>query len=108
MRAFREQFEFEAHSNLMTGGIDLYGINREGHSVLTEVQGKSVSQGELIDPFLKLSKEQAQHLANSLWNAGFRPVQANGSEGQIGAVIRHLEDMRMIVFHRLGIEKREG
>ena len=31
---------------------------------------------------------------DSLWGAGIRPKNGEGSVGQIGATVRHLEDMR--------------
>lgn len=50
-----------------------------------------------VEPMLQIRSEQAQQLMDSLWAAGFRPVDGHGSAGQIGAIERHLNDMRALV-----------
>lgn len=55
-------------------------------------------QGSIIDPFLTLSRDEAQELANQLYAAGIQPEQGKGSVGQLKAVQYHLEDMRKLVF----------
>lgn len=56
------------------------------------------------EPMLRLDWEDAQRLADELWQAGVRPTQGKQSEGVTGAQTRHLDDMRAIVFHKLGIK----
>jgi len=51
---------------------------------------------------MRLSVKVAQQLMDALWRAGLRPIEANGSAGQLGATERHLEDMRALVSHKLG------
>jgi hypothetical protein len=53
-------------------------------------------------PLLSLDPEIAQLLINSLWDAGMRPVQANGSAGQLQATEKHLADMQKITSQLLG------
>ena len=53
---------------------------------------------EYPNPLLILEEDQAQQLMDALWAGGLRPTEGHGSAGQIGAVERHLEDMRKIVF----------
>jgi hypothetical protein len=49
---------------------------------------------------LVLNDENAQQLMDALWNIGVRPTEGNGSAGSLAATIRHLEDMRSIVFSK--------
>lgn len=49
-----------------------------------------------IPPRLPLGDAVAQRLADSLWDAGFRPRGAAGSAGQLDAMRAHLEDVRRI------------
>ena len=44
-----------------------------------------------------LEREEAQLLANALWDAGIRPEQSLQGQGMFEAQRRHLEDMRAIV-----------
>lgn len=55
-------------------------------------------------PFLILEEDQAQALMDALWKGGLRPTEGHGSAGQIGAIEKHLEDMRKIVFDSFLIE----
>jgi len=55
-------------------------------------------------PAFSLSQEDAQVLMDSLWECGLRPAQGAGSAGQLDAVKYHLEDMRNIVNHKLGLK----
>lgn len=50
------------------------------------------------------SREDLQSMANALWDAGIKPKQGHGSHGEIQAVRGHLDDMRKIAFHKLGID----
>lgn len=53
--------------------------------------------GGYVDPFLRLSPEDATRLMDELWGAGVRPTSV-GTAGQLEAVKYHLEDMRKLVF----------
>ncbi len=55
-------------------------------------------------PMMRLEPEDAQRLADELWAAGIRPTQGKQSEGVTGAQAKHLDDMRTIAFHKLGIK----
>jgi len=52
---------------------------------------------------IRFTDTEAQILMDSLWEAGIRPAAAAGSVGQLGAVERHLSDMRAIAFGQLQI-----
>lgn len=101
-------FTFNANFSWDSQRIDLRCVHR-GSSPITEkllaiVQPATLVDydrsggGNLIQPFLRLSEEDAQRLVNALWDAGVRPSRAKGSAGQLDAVNRHLEDMRKLVF----------
>lgn len=55
-------------------------------------------------PVAELRIEEAQQLADELWNAGIRPTQAKQSHGAFEAVGAHLNDMRAIVADKLGVK----
>ena len=59
-----------------------------------------LQEGALMEPSLALSKKVAQELIDSLFMAGIRPTEwVNHDE-----MNAHLQDMRKIVFHKLGIK----
>ncbi len=64
-----------------------------------------VPAGAPIEPTFRLCREEAQDLMDRLWECGLRPSQAKASAGQTEAVLRHLEDMRVLAFNALEIPK---
>lgn len=54
---------------------------------------------------LSLPWEGAQQLMDDLWHAGLRPSQARAGNDVINAKDKHLEDMRMIAFKFLELNK---
>ena len=44
-----------------------------------------------------------QHLIDELWNLGIRPTNVRSGNDVIDAISSHLDDMRTISFHKLGI-----
>lgn len=64
-----------------------------------------VPEGAPLDPTFSLDRPEAQELMDMLWSCGLRPTQGKGSEGQLGAVERHLADMRAIAFNKLEIKQ---
>lgn len=57
---------------------------------------------EVPRPAIELSREAAQELLEELWRLGFRPSK-EGSEGQLAAVTRHLEDQRALSWRLLDL-----
>lgn len=55
------------------------------------------------EPLFRIKKSEAQILMDDLWNAGIRPTEGAGSAGSLAATQNHLEDMRMIAFHKMNI-----
>lgn len=74
-------------------------------SVATDVVFTELAEGVRGGPFLEVEAHEAQQLLDELWAAGIRPSQEFGSTGQIGAVQRHLDDMRAIAFHAIQAPK---
>ncbi len=66
-----------------------------------------VPEGCAAEPLIVASKEDLQALADSLWEAGVRPMQAEGSAGQLAAVQRHLADMRHLAFAKCDVPRPE-
>ena len=60
--------------------------------------------GRYTEPLLRMDIEDAQRLMDALWNSGIRPGNGEGSVGQIGAIQKHLDDMRAIVSKELGVQ----
>jgi len=77
---------------------------RDNGALLAEISGKVVTEpGCWTPPSLSLTEDQAQYLMDQLWNCGLRPTEGEGSPGALAALERHLEDMRAIAFHKLGV-----
>lgn len=62
-----------------------------------------IVKGTIIPTFARIGINEAQTLADALWDAGIRPAGAAGSAGQLGAVLAHLGDMRAIVAAKLNV-----
>lgn len=60
---------------------------------------KPEDAGKTFDPTVRVTPTEAQQFMDELWRAGIRPTEAAGSVGQLAATIRHLEDMRTLVFN---------
>ncbi len=60
-----------------------------------------------IDPnpraLVRLQKDELQQLMDELWHVGIRPSEGTGSAGQLAATQKHLDDMRRVALHGLGI-----
>lgn len=54
--------------------------------------------------FFRLDRDACQVLMDDLWTCGIRPTEGQGSAGQLAAVQKHLEDMRRLAFHPIGIK----
>ena len=68
-----------------------------GNSVATKIEFVEHDPGSIIEPFMRLTQEDAQMLMDSMYAAGLRPSAAAGSAGQLAATQYHLEDMRKLV-----------
>ena len=71
--------------------------------VASRIEFVEVRMCDFAPPVAMLTEQECAALMDSLWKAGIRPSDGEGSVGQIGAVTRHLEDMRQIVSSKLNI-----
>lgn len=63
------------------------------------------NEGQIIEPTLRLSFDQAQYLIDQLWRCGMRPTEGAGSAGSLAATEKHLKDMQTIA---MGLLRKEG
>ncbi len=75
----------------------------DGDALGRNVTFERRTEGEFANPTLRISHHAAQVLIDELWQCGLRPTQGKQSEGVTAAQARHLNDMRAIVGHKLGI-----
>ena len=66
---------------------------------------KPSEETNFIDPSIRITREQAQHLMDQLWTCGLRPTEGAGSAGALAATERHLRDMQQLVFKEKGGRK---
>src|SRR5688572_18998804 len=83
---------------------DHQGPASELHQVITSVNWEERLKGGCApqSPPIMLTKEAAQRLMDTLWNAGLRPRDI-GTAGHLSATQAHLNDMRRIVEAQLQI-----
>lgn len=65
---------------------------------------EEIPQSQRNEPFASLMPTQVQELMDSLWNCGYRPSEGAGSTGSLKATQNHLDDMKTILYHKLGIK----
>lgn len=66
---------------------------------LTPEGWKEKEEQQALSPAFSVSTESAeslQSLVSQLWDLGFRPKGAQGSEGELGATRAHLKDMQSL------------
>jgi hypothetical protein len=76
---------------------------RDGALRIGKLILEPANDNEHIEPTVRLDRDDAQVLMDELWNCGLRPTEGSGSAGSLAATQRHLEDLRAIAFHKLGI-----
>jgi len=52
-----------------------------------------------LPPAIRITPDDAQQFMDELWRVGIRPTEGAGSAGAMAATVRHLEDMRKLVFN---------
>ena len=70
----------------------------------TEIMMVQAAVGVVLDPTLSIHPDEAQQIINELWRLGFRPKDGAGAMAHTEAIQMHLDDMRKIVGHKLGVE----
>lgn len=91
-------------------GFDIRAAYREPTpssviAVAQPVEFKTVPVGSLMQSMLSLTEEDCRALMDELWAAGIRPSNGEGSVGVVAALKHHLDDMRTVAFHKVGIKE---
>jgi len=73
-------------------------VLKDGGYIASPLSLAKLDTAGWADPTMVLSPEEAQYIADQLWNAGIRPAGSKQSQGAFDAQGRHLEDMRCLVF----------
>lgn len=76
---------------------------RDGNQFAYSVSFQEYPAGTRPEHIDTMTPTEAQELMDNLWRCGFRPTEGKGSAGQLAATDRHLQDMRAIAFHKLGV-----
>lgn len=78
---------------------------RQGNTYGQNISMVEIPEGRQLDPTIVIDMQDAQLLMDDLWHAGLRPTEGSGSAGSLKATERHLEDLKTVLFHNLGIGK---
>ena len=76
--------------------------HHEGYSCAKPIVLEKREEGDMISSAFTLEPQSVQFLMDELWRCGYRPSEGEGSAGQLSSVKYHLEDMRKLVFNRMG------
>jgi len=98
--------EVRTHSDPFSGTTQIAFMKYEGNRLYVaepmQLVFKEVGETEPIEPTLKIERRLAdqilQELSNGLNKAGYRSELIEGYKLELGAVNKHLEDMRALVF----------
>lgn len=103
-----EQYRWRVEDNLACNSYDISAIFTDRYNkrnLLVSVETKELKSGEGCSPFLRVDKEGIQILFDELYNNGFRPTYEKSSLGKEEAMQGHIDDLRLITFKKLGIER---
>lgn len=82
------------------------GNGRYAEAVSVTFKEHDGSVPYMAEPFVELTRDEAQKLMDRLWDCGLRPSEGTGSAGALAAVQAHLDDMRKIAFTELEAHHR--
>lgn len=103
-----EPINFFVVLNPAFGQYELHIILNSSDGIRRNAKGPIVyaetTPGMYNEPLLRMEPEDAQRLMDALWGAGVRPGNGEGSVGQLGAMQKHLDDMRAIAAKSLGVQ----
>jgi hypothetical protein len=92
----RETFEW-------ANGVDIFIFNKD--RILSEVKFEDFPTMTMMPRSnFFMNKENTQKLMDQLWNAGYRPSGIKNKDIAMGAMDKHIEDLRRIAFKLLKIE----
>lgn len=103
--AERNRTEIRVYPNPCSRAIEIYVTKGTTYPVEMEWEDVECTEGTHRPPTFTLDYEACQALMDSLYGSGFRPTQGTGSAGQREALEKHLEDMRVLAFTKLKVEK---
>lgn len=87
----------------MSPQLNLLLMKREGDKCYHgSILWNEASEHMYVNEALLLNSDVGQELIDSLWSAGVRPTEGNGSVGSLAATERHLSDMQKLVFAEKG------
>lgn len=95
------QSRFMAHLEPWSDRISLrYGFQTvgDGWTSMGRPPMTKHKPGQIIEPFLEITKDEAQQLMDTLWTCGLRPSEGTGSAGAMAATQAHLKDLQRLVF----------
>jgi hypothetical protein len=101
IRAFKQPWD---------NGIRLYildySIFPKSKGICTNLTFETIEEGAAYpdSAAIPLDNTSTQSLMDMLWDCGFRPSEGSGSAGAMAATKKHLEDMRTLVFHPMGLK----
>jgi hypothetical protein len=101
---------FRVHSAPWTDELWLLVV-QEDHAAKVTAYAENMTMREhkagdaIQEPTMRLHHTASQRLMDELWRAGVRPSNGEGNAGQLGAIEKHLEDMRRLVFKTQSAER---
>ena len=75
-----------------------------GRAVALPITFTEASEGDPVEPFFTLPEEFGQDILDSLYRAGYRPSDEIAERSGMESMKRHLDDMRVLVAHKMKIE----
>lgn len=97
------QFLFSNHNDVFNDRVHLYVRDNGVIWLPATISTKTFVQGELQEPFMTFTYDEAQSLMHQLWVLGFRPNNGEGTNSHVAALTHHLADMRRLAFKVLDI-----
>jgi hypothetical protein len=100
-------WRFYARPAVYNEGLEVW-IRRGPLGVVTNIEVMKVEEGAYSEPAFMNGHEGAEFLRaalNCAWDAGLRPDGFHDKQETFKAVDAHLQDMRTIAFHKLGIKE---
>jgi hypothetical protein len=99
---------FHLDSNFSNRSADLRIAKLScGKSYMGKLEFVETTPGSESPPTLQVrdSGDDLQHLFDALWEFGFRPPERARKDDILSAKDDHLDDLRKVLFHSLGVDK---
>jgi len=103
------KLEVRCHNQIYTDSIEIaVFVNHDNGKVSVAEKLTLVDfdpNSYLVDPTMRLKRDEAQFLMDELWKCGLRPSEGSGSAGSLAATEKHLKDMQTIA---IGLLRKDG